>query len=553
MKSRIFITTVSRELAKTRQLGANILTRLGYEPVWQDIFSTESGDVRQMLREKIDACSGLVHVVGRGYGAEPPSPDAEFGRVSYTQYDLMYAQKTGKKTWIVFVEDGFPIDLPMEQLDLPAAGHSDPAAYQAERRALQDAWREKLRGESHLWHAAASTLEFELRVERLKDELRSLGRNFRFWQRTVLAALMVLVLLGGGLYALLFRQRDEMQQVAKQVEHVQNTVDEKTQRIESQLAALKPEDIKTQLQKTIEQTYQRELEEAEKLSDRKKRAEAKKDAAELREKRLGQVNDFLNSIINTIKTGDATPEFLEFTRIFKEQGAAEALNYIAEEESRLLTDAEKLTQQKRRKLAPVLEAVRVQMARGEVEEAKARCEKLLKQEPNWPELLYCHWWTLVEIGDRAIKYDTIEKVFEAFEASRKSAQRRLDDDPKDAQKQRDLSISYESIGDVYVTLGRTDEALKQHEDSLKICLTLASDDPKDAQKQHDLMVSHYKLGVTHKAKKDYDQAITELKTGVKVLDNLIAAKLRVESAANEKAFLEKQIQECRELLKKQSK
>ena len=50
----IFVSAVSRELKTARQLVANTLQFLGYEPVWQDIFGTEQGDLRAMLREKID-------------------------------------------------------------------------------------------------------------------------------------------------------------------------------------------------------------------------------------------------------------------------------------------------------------------------------------------------------------------------------------------------------------------------------------------------------------------------------------------------------------------
>ena len=38
------------------------------------------------LRDKIDACEGLIQMVGQGYGAEPPTVDAEYVRVSYTQF-----------------------------------------------------------------------------------------------------------------------------------------------------------------------------------------------------------------------------------------------------------------------------------------------------------------------------------------------------------------------------------------------------------------------------------------------------------------------------------
>ena len=60
----IFISAVSKELRSARQLVANTLQFLGYEPVWQDIFGTEQGDLRSMLRQQIDSCKGVVQIVG---------------------------------------------------------------------------------------------------------------------------------------------------------------------------------------------------------------------------------------------------------------------------------------------------------------------------------------------------------------------------------------------------------------------------------------------------------------------------------------------------------
>ena len=267
MKPRIFLSAVTRELHSARQLGANILTRLGYEPVWQDIFGTEAGDLCQMLRDKIDRCDGLIHLVGFGYGAEPAQPDPECGRVSYTQYEYLHARKAGKKAWILFVDDGFPADVAPEQLDLPAQGHPMPAAYQAERRSLQDAWRQRLRGEGHVHHTAVTAGDLELKFERLKDELHHL-RSFRNWQRVVVGLLLVLLLVGGILYAALFRNREEVRIVGENVKKGQES-------IEKQLANIRPDDIRKQLRDTIEETYQKERREADSLQDWKKRAEAK--------------------------------------------------------------------------------------------------------------------------------------------------------------------------------------------------------------------------------------------------------------------------------------
>jgi len=70
----IFISAVSRELRSGRQLAANTLTFLGYQPIWQEIFGTETGDLRAMLRQQIDQCKGVLQIVGNCYGAEPPAP-----------------------------------------------------------------------------------------------------------------------------------------------------------------------------------------------------------------------------------------------------------------------------------------------------------------------------------------------------------------------------------------------------------------------------------------------------------------------------------------------
>jgi hypothetical protein len=69
----IFISAVSRELRSARQLVANTLTFLGYDPEWQEIFGTEEGDLRAMLRRRIGGCKGVVQLLGRCYGVEPPT------------------------------------------------------------------------------------------------------------------------------------------------------------------------------------------------------------------------------------------------------------------------------------------------------------------------------------------------------------------------------------------------------------------------------------------------------------------------------------------------
>ena len=172
---------MSKELRSARQLVANTLTFLGYEPVWQDIFGTEGGDLRQMLRQQIDQCKGVVQLVGQRYGAEPPAPDEEFGRVSYTQFEALYGRKRGKKVWYLFMDESFPID--------PHEPEPD------ELRQLQAAYRNTLKADTHLFHPLASREALEAGVLKLRDDLTQLRRGAKRWAVGVAALLGLIAVL----------------------------------------------------------------------------------------------------------------------------------------------------------------------------------------------------------------------------------------------------------------------------------------------------------------------------------------------------------------------
>jgi len=177
----IFVSAVSAELRSARQLVANTLTFLGYEPVWQEVFGTEAGDLRVILREKIDQCKGVVQLVGQCYGAEPSEADKEFGRVSYTQFEALYARKTGKKIWYLFIDETFPID-PHEP---------EPE----ELRQLQSSYRNVLKADTHLFHPLRSREALEAGVLKLRDDLTRLRRGARRWAVGVTALIGLVVLM----------------------------------------------------------------------------------------------------------------------------------------------------------------------------------------------------------------------------------------------------------------------------------------------------------------------------------------------------------------------
>jgi len=194
----IFISAVSRELRSARQLVANTLTFLGYQRVWQEIFGTETGDLRSVLREKIDKCKGVVQLVGQCYGVEPPTRDEEFGRVSYTQYEAFYARKRGKKVWYLFMDESFPSD----------AHEPEPAAL----RELQATYRKRLQSEAHIFHPLTSSEALEASVLKLRDDLTRLRRGVKQWAVGVTA---LLALIAGLVIWQLWSQAQMKSEMAK--------------------------------------------------------------------------------------------------------------------------------------------------------------------------------------------------------------------------------------------------------------------------------------------------------------------------------------------------
>lgn len=195
---------MSRELQSARQLVANTLTFLGYEPVWQEIFGLEGGDLREVLRQKIDQCRGVVQLVGQCYGAEPPAMDTLFGRVSYTQYEALYARQRGKKVWYLFIDETFPID-PHEP---------EPE----ELRKLQNAYRQRVQVDAHLFHPLANRDALEAGVLKLRDDLRQLRRGMKVWAIGVAVLLSISVGIG---FWLLRGQRQAAGQIQQVVSEVQ--------------------------------------------------------------------------------------------------------------------------------------------------------------------------------------------------------------------------------------------------------------------------------------------------------------------------------------------
>lgn len=233
-RPRIFVSAVSKELHSARQLVANTLQFMGYEPTWQDVFETEQGDLRWMLRRRIDDCHGVLHLVGKCYGAEPPEADEDFGRVSYTQFEALYARQCGKRVWTFIIDDDFPVD------------EHDPEA--EELAQLQTDYRRGILDGADLYYPLQSSDALEASTLKLRQELAQLRRGFKRWAIGVSAALIVLV---GLSIWIIVAQSGAAEALEETAENTQRTAEvaEETQRISEETA-----DVASDTQAAVEET-----------------------------------------------------------------------------------------------------------------------------------------------------------------------------------------------------------------------------------------------------------------------------------------------------------
>ena len=518
MKTRIFISAVTRELKSARQLAANTLTALGYEPVWQDIFDTTSDDIRPMLRKKIDSCSAILQIVGDAYGAEPPQPDEEFGRVSYTQYELLYAKSKGKKVYYLMAQDDLPRDENGDMINVALDDTAEATEDAKERARLQSVYREQILAAEQVYYPVSSHSETELSVRRLRDDLAKMRRGFRGWMIGVSVAL---ILIAGGIFWQMHsagKQNKKLDDMGKVVKEIKDYI-------------VNPDRMRDQIVRSIEETYDSAVAKSQKLKSWRDRDEAVKLAERQRDDNLDRVDEFLKSIVAEIESGEASPESIEFARILEEEGADEAIAYISSRKKQILTTAQKLAEKTgqtkselRRELAPLLESARLLANKGQYESARQQCADVLEIDPSWPEALHVQIWHLFELGDLAQRFQTVNDAFDFYQSGEKLSKRLAFGAEAHTEAQRDLSVSYNKLGDVFLKLGQTDEALAQYQAGLKISEKLAQADPSDSQKQRDLsVISYSKLGNVFLKLGQTDEALAQYQAGLKISEKLAQA------------------------------
>ncbi|QDT98036.1 tetratricopeptide repeat protein [Gimesia aquarii] len=518
MKPRIFISAVSSEFLEIRKQVALILSGLGYEPVVQELFTTASGDLREMHKTKIDSCGGLVQIVGDAYGYEPPNPDPEFGRCSFTQFEYFYAKQQKKEVWVIHAQQGCSTSAKVSQLDLPAPeenlSNEQAITYQKERRDLQIAYRKRLEAEGQIMHAVNSDDGLALKLNSLKDELARLTIAFKSWQKWVATTLgaVVLMLIAGGMYFI------------KSMDDARKHWSDSNNKIAGTITdAIKKEwdieDYRTGLMVAAGRTYTQALEKVETIEDWKEKRDAKKRIEAEHKARLEQLHSTIKMIQADYLAGRVSEITREFDRIVanKAQGGLDAaLEYFdSEQEAKVLARAEAKSKEQQTELMPLLRAADGHYLKGNLSESIRLCEAILKIHPGWNDVWHLGYLANLELTTKFLSSRGPQAARTHAEKSYHYSILFVKYEPKNQTAQRDLSTAHNILGDIFLKEGNLPEVRTQYEQSLAIREKLANEDKTNANAQRELAVAYDKLGTIFleegnlpKTRKQNEKALT---------------------------------------------
>ena len=128
-----------------------------------------------------------------------------------------------------------------------------------------------------------------------------------------------------------------------------------------------------------------------------------------------------------------------------------------------------------------------------------------------------------KVGDILKEQGDLDGALRSYRDDLQIAQRLAQADPSSAQAQRDLSVSFDNVGNILKEQGDLDGALRSYKDSLQIRQRLVQADPSSAQAQRDLSISFEKVGNILKEQGDLDGALRSHRDDLQIAQRLAQA------------------------------
>ncbi len=126
-----------------------------------------------------------------------------------------------------------------------------------------------------------------------------------------------------------------------------------------------------------------------------------------------------------------------------------------------------------------------------------------------------NFWRWIELGDEFLTIGNTPNALDSYNTARDAAHRTGDE--------RDLSVSYERIGDVEVAQGDLEAALKSFQEGIAIRERLAASDAGNAGWQRDLSASYVKIGDVEVALGNIEVALKSFQEGLAIAERLAAS------------------------------
>ncbi len=159
-----------------------------------------------------------------------------------------------------------------------------------------------------------------------------------------------------------------------------------------------------------------------------------------------------------------------------------------------------------RRLVPLLEErAAIELLDFDYDAAKATCAEITRLVPD-------DVWAWIRQGDLWMTTGPAKHAAEAYRNAEAAARRSGDE--------RDLSVSFDRVGNVQVAQGDLAGALKSYRDSLAIRERLATSDPGNAGWQRDLSVSFNKVGDVQMAQGDLAGALKSYRDSLAIAERL---------------------------------
>ncbi len=141
-----------------------------------------------------------------------------------------------------------------------------------------------------------------------------------------------------------------------------------------------------------------------------------------------------------------------------------------------------------------------------------------------------------QLGDLATAQGNLPDASRHFSSALAIAQRLADSDPANSAWQRDLSISFNKLGDLATAQGNLPDASRHFSSALAIAQRLADSDRDNSAWQRDLFYSFYKLSSLEEQRRDLPAALSYAEKCLAVTERLAALSPKNATWQNDARF-----------------